>query len=196
MNTALVGILLAALWSTGRGGWSTAVGSVLGITGFVASWFAADDRVALIVFHVAYLTFFILIAGRLLSYVLGPGRVDGTRVAAAVSAYTIIGLAAGFVFSFMAMFRPDAFGDATPAMQVRDFVYFGFVTLTTVGYGDITPVWHPARSFATFVSIGGQMYLTVLVARLVGLSLAHAEPPRAVASQPDSGVEAGIEPSG
>jgi voltage-gated potassium channel Kch len=52
-------------------------------------------------------------------------------------------------------------------------LYFSYVTLTTLGYGDISPVKDPARTLAFLEAVTGQLYLVVLVARLVGLHIAH-----------------------
>ena len=53
-------------------------------------------------------------------------------------------------------------------------LYYSIVTLTTLGYGDITPRTPPARMFAAMEAVTGQIYLTVLVARLVGMHIAHS----------------------
>ena len=50
-----------------------------------------------------------------------------------------------------------------------DFLYFSFVTLTTLGYGDVTPVHDVAQMLAVAEAVTGQLYLTIFVARLVGL---------------------------
>ena len=55
-----------------------------------------------------------------------------------------------------------------------EMIYYSFITLTTLGYGDIVPVSPSARSLATLEALTGQLYLTVLVARLVGLHITHA----------------------
>jgi hypothetical protein len=57
--------------------------------------------------------------------------------------------------------------------------YFSFITLTTVGYGDIVPHSPAARTLAALEAITGQIYLTVLVARLVGLHIVHAHTSKA-----------------
>ena len=59
----------------------------------------------------------------------------------------------------------------TRVMRMR---YFSFITLTTLGHGDIVPQSPVARTFATLEAVVGQIYLTVLVARLVGLHIVHA----------------------
>jgi hypothetical protein len=53
------------------------------------------------------------------------------------------------------------------------FSYYSYVTLTTVGYGDMTPISAPARSFAVLEAMMGQLYLAVLIARLVGIHIAQ-----------------------
>jgi hypothetical protein len=55
-----------------------------------------------------------------------------------------------------------------------NFLYYSFVTLTTLGYGDITPASSPARSLSTLEAVTGQLYIAILVARLVGLHIVHA----------------------
>lgn len=60
------------------------------------------------------------------------------------------------------------------ALTGAEMIYYSFVTLTTLGYGDIVPVSPSARSLATLEALTGQLYLTVLVARLVGLQITHS----------------------
>ena len=72
----------------------------------------------------------------------------------------------------MASLRPDAFsGACSAADSPRAFFYFSFVTLATVGYGDVLPVHPVARSLAMLESVTGSLYLAILVARLVSLSV-------------------------
>ena len=58
-------------------------------------------------------------------------------------------------------------------------IYYSFVTLTTVGYGDVLPIAASARSMAVMEAVLGHFYLTVLIARLVGLSIANSRKPTA-----------------
>lgn len=58
--------------------------------------------------------------------------------------------------------------------RLRQFMYYSFVTLTTLGYGDITPVSPAAKSFSFIEAVTGQIYIAVLIARLVGLHIAHS----------------------
>ena len=72
----------------------------------------------------------------------------------------------------MASLRPGAFSESLSAADgARAFLYFSFVTLTTVGYGDILPVHPAARSLAMLEAVTGPLYLAILVARLVSASV-------------------------
>lgn len=101
------------------------------------------------------------------------GREVGTeQVYAALSAYLLAGLFYGVLFWVLGQLQPGALsvaGDATPeALRVSTAVYYSFVTLASLGYGDVLPVSDLARGLAVTEVVGGQLYLVVLVARLVG----------------------------
>jgi hypothetical protein len=106
----------------------------------------------------------------------------------AVCGYLLLGMAWGVLYSMVAIAWPGSFEVGRPlAEQVqRDcshvplFTYYSFITLTTVGYGDMTPVSPPARTGAWLEALTGQFYLAVLVAGLVGALL--AKKPEAVAT--------------
>jgi hypothetical protein len=92
------------------------------------------------------------------------------RIAGAVVLYLIIGLLWANAYMAIDRFVPNAF--ARPAGDPADFpewVYFSFVTLTTVGYGDITPVARGARALATLEAFVGQLYPAIIIARFVSL---------------------------
>ncbi len=108
--------------------------------------------------------------------VFGPGRVTYHRVIGAVLLYLTLGLTFVAAYTFVGLLDPDAFTGLTvtdsPALA-SDLVYFSFVTLTTIGYGDILPVHPVARSLANLEGILGQLYPATLLARLVTLELEH-----------------------
>ena len=89
--------------------------------------------------------------------------------------FLLLGLCWAFIYALIEVLNPGSFSVAsiTTAGSSSAYTYFSFVTLTTLGYGDISPVAQVARSFAILEAITGQMYLAVLVARLVGTQIAH-----------------------
>jgi hypothetical protein len=122
-----------------------------------------------------------IIAGVTLSVVIAravfaPGRVTLHRVIGAVLLYLNIGFTFVALFCFIARLEPNAFAGMRPLQDnlsvASNFGYFSFVTLTSVGYGDIVPVHPYARSLANVEAIIGQLYPATLLARLVTLEIA------------------------
>jgi hypothetical protein len=109
--------------------------------------------------------------------VFAPGRVTSHRVVGAVLLYLCIGLVFVSLFCFVALGEPNAFSGLAPLRDnlavAANLIYFSFVTLTSVGYGDIVPVHPFARGLANVEAIIGQLYPATLLARLVTLELVH-----------------------
>jgi hypothetical protein len=108
--------------------------------------------------------------------VFGPGRVTYHRVIGAILLYLTLGLTFVAAYTFVGLLAPDAFTGLTvtdsPGLA-SDLIYFSFVTLTTIGYGDVLPVHPVARSLCNIEGIIGQLYPATLLARLVTLELEH-----------------------
>nr|WP_249732101.1 potassium channel family protein [Roseococcus sp. SDR] len=98
------------------------------------------------------------------------------RIEGAIAAYLLIGLIFACLFDLVQGLDPGAFqynGPAPEARQVVGHLFFSFVTLTTTGYGDVVPVHPVARALAILEALIGQLYLAILLARLVSLEIAH-----------------------
>ncbi|MCZ6889404.1 MAG: potassium channel family protein [Gammaproteobacteria bacterium] len=112
----------------------------------------------------------VLVTRRLL---VGADVVDGETLWAAVNVYLAIGLAFAFLYSGVDTFNSDAFVghfiDGSQRTQMEGFVYFSFVTLTTLGYGDITPNNTLMATFVFVEATFGQLYVAIMIARLVSL---------------------------
>ena len=103
-------------------------------------------------------------------HAFGRGAVDAERIFAALDAYLLAGLLFGVAYWMLDALWPGSFGGTAPgALDASHAIYFSFVTIATLGYGDVTPVSEPARGLAIVEGVSGQMYLAVLVARLVSL---------------------------
>ena len=117
---------------------------------------------------------FSFVAYHILRYALRGGRVDAEKIAAAVCVYLLLGVVWQDFYVLLDIVVPGSFNSSL--LTEKDFLYFSFITLSTLGYGDITPVIGPARALAYTEALIGQLYLTILVARLVGLYIAYAGP--------------------
>jgi hypothetical protein len=130
------------------------------------------------------LAFFAAIAA--LRFALRGRKVDSERLSAALSAYLLAGHCFGIAYFQVEQLRPGSFSiGGAPTTQVTQLdlqtaIYFSFVTLATLGYGDISPLKPTARGMAITEAILGQLYLAVLVARLVGAAGSGERPDETV----------------
>ena len=117
-------------------------------------------------------------AFKLLSFLMQVQKVSQDTINAALGVYLSLGVAWGMVYIVLEILAPGAFRIAEfarePQAMVLEMVYFSMVTLTTLGYGDITPVTPLAKNLSALEAVIGQIYLTVLVARLVSLNTTQA----------------------
>lgn len=109
-----------------------------------------------------------------LRFAMRAALVDAEHLYAALSAYLLAGVFFGLFYWVLEQIRPGTFA-ATGDFSRMSAIYFSFVTLATLGYGDIVPRTDLARSLAIVEGVGGQLFLAVMVARLVSL-YARGEP--------------------
>ena len=123
----------------------------------------------------AYTTVFVLRS------VLRSDRVTGDTLCGAIAVYLLMGLTWSFAHLLLQHLRPGSYRVVAGGMRSADsleLLYFSYVTLATLGYGDVVPITDGARSLAVLEALGGTVYLAILVARLIGLHLAHSGAPR------------------
>ncbi len=125
------------------------------------------------------LIFLGIIAGVILNEVFHAQRINVETISGAICVYLLIGLMWAHVYILLELIEPNSFNNLGVDVKnqpesdwasklTAQLNYYSFVTLSTLGYGDITPVTRAAKSFATLEAIIGQLYLAVLIARLVG----------------------------
>lgn len=116
-----------------------------------------------------------MLGALLLVRVLRDGRVNINRVMGSVGVFLLIGIVFANGFRLIALYFDGAFAIGGTPIPASDFMprvlYFSFVTLTSLGYGDITPVHPFARSLVTMEALTGQLFLAILVARLVAMEI-------------------------
>jgi hypothetical protein len=114
----------------------------------------------------------LLLLGVILGLTLRSGPITYHRLQGAVAAYLLLGIIWAFAYALVCVQDPQAFaGPVSPADGPRAFYYFSFVTLATLGYGDVLPVSPAARSLAILEAVTGTLYLAILLARMVALAV-------------------------
>lgn len=127
----------------------------------------------------SWFLFFAYVTWSQLRSLLKTREVTGETISMSVSIYLLLGLTWGLLYIVIHMRHPEAFSfGSTPAIDDRHafpiFIYFSLTTLSTIGFGDITPLSLQARYAAVAEGITGQFYLAILVARLVGMQMSRA----------------------
>lgn len=151
----------------------------LGILGLLflvfhfSSAFSHRDTVLNVIQTLLATIFFAVMAVTTLVYTFDCDRITVNSFCGAVCAYLLIGLTWSYGFDLIFFLNHVAFQVAHITLSANNvaptFIYYSFVTLSTLGFGDITPVSYAAKTFSWFEAITGQIYLTVLMAQLVGL---------------------------
>lgn len=165
-------IFVVATWAlTDHRGLRSFVASA-GLTVFIAGLlnsYAPSNSAALAVYltSIAYHLGMVVVLAR---YTFGAKTVMTDVLISATSLYLVIGSGFAAVLAFIEWCAPGSFvASSGAAIDWQQMVYFSYVTLTTLGYGDITPVGFYAQSFVSFEAIGGTLYTVILLSRLVGL---------------------------
>ena len=175
LHAAFCLLFLSGVFATFRRravGWITAVLLVAAVvvrwTHTVAPrpWLA----VAMEAFTIALL---VLLAALVLKRVFREGPITAHRIQGAIVVYLLVGLIWASAYQLLDILQPGTF--RIPAgeskLQTQALGYFSFVTLTTVGFGDITPVHPFARALVIAEALIGQLYPAILIGRLVSLQL-------------------------
>ena len=121
----------------------------------------------------------LLAAILVLGQVFRDRRITADTIFASIAVYLLVGLLWAELFGLLLVFDPGAFelGQGDVGTREAKLVAFSFVTLTTLGYGNVVPVGARADALATLEAIVGQMYVAVVVARLVGIQVSQALAP-------------------
>jgi len=123
-------------------------------------------------FYLGLMLVFMLAATWLVgSQVLLTGEVDLNIIVGSVALYLLIGMIWSILFTILLEFSPDALNGIDAGMWYDNYpltTYFSFVTLTTLGYGDISPATPVAQVMVTLEAVMGMFYLAVIVASLIG----------------------------
>lgn len=171
----LTAVLGSAVLAVGAERRTLIVALLLSVPAVLSKWVHhfAPETLPAEVFPMAGIAFVGFVVFNLLRFILKASRVDTEVLCAGIAAYLTFGLLWAFAYVLVSSVSPHAFsfggGPDTHVLSGFEALYFSYVTLTTVGFGDITPVTSAARMLAVLESLTGTIYLAVLVARLVSM---------------------------
>jgi len=134
-------------------------------------------------FFFSFFSFNLFITVFMIRHIAISKKVTPTIILNSINGYLLIGILGAVLLAGIEILQKYVFQLDTVAINFsgmnakgfHDFLYFSFVTMTTLGYGDITPVSSYAKSVTLIVAITGQLYLTILIAMLVGKYLSRSE---------------------
>jgi len=136
------------------------------ITEWVAFW--ADMPVLNFISSLTNIVFFQIIVVKLIIQIAKSNKSDAGIIFESINGYLMMGLMFTTWVAVAMLYDPGSFTFATDDPTVFDYTYFTFVTLTTLGYGEITPTLPFAKSLSILIGTCGQIYVAVIIAMLVG----------------------------
>jgi voltage-gated potassium channel len=179
LEPALCLMLLMGIWSLGtEKKWLLVGGVILAISGIVSTTINLFlDIPELLLVNIGIMFVFTLASTWIASrHLLLSGAIDLNKIIGAICTYLLLGLNWALSYLFINFAIPESFHGLTSTdlrTQFAELLYYSFVTITTLGYGDLTPVRPLARTLAYLEAIVGQFYVAVLVAWLVGMYLSE-----------------------
>lgn len=168
-------VLVLGVMSTTKQKMAWVLMTSLAVVAFSSQWlhFFMRLHAVHIVATVGAILFFAVLSWRITARVFRGGSINIFRICGAIAVYVILGLLWGEIYTLIYLLNPEAFY-FNPTTQlgeppISELIYLSFVSLTTIGFGDILPVYPLARSLVTLEGLVGQIYPAVLLARLVTL---------------------------
>jgi hypothetical protein len=176
-------ILISGVGAVAKNPLTTASVGVLVLTSLVIRWlqFSFGGPALELLNAVCSALFCAILAVVVLAQVFREGPITSYRIQGAIAVYLLLGLAWAFVYEVIDLHWPGAFvpaaamGASAPDDASSRFIYFSLVTLTTVGYGDITAMHPVARSLVTLEALIGQLFPAILLARLVSMEVYYRQ---------------------
>jgi len=155
--------------------------NILIVSGTVAiflnwlSYFIINDLLKITAFF-SFFCFNMFITVFMIRHIARSQNVTLTILISSINAYLLIGVLGAVLLVMEEILRKLVFHleagainfAGSSAQGFHDYLYFSFITMTTLGYGDIIPISSSAKSIAIIIAVAGQLYLTILVAMLVG----------------------------
>jgi hypothetical protein len=169
-------VMIASLVAVNRDPRVLLTAALLFVPAIASKWLnhIFPNHISSLYFPAFGIAFFGFTICQILRFILRTERVDVGVLSAGIVVYLMLGLLWSLIYLLLAQLTPGSFSFAaadSSASRMDGFnaFYFSFGTLTTVGFGDITPVSKLARTLAVMEAVTGTFYLAILISRLVGM---------------------------
>lgn len=138
-------------------------------------YFANDKQIVHVFRLLLIASLYVIIFINIFKEFVSRKEVDLDFIFGAISAFLLLGLLGSFMSVLIDVNYPGSFSFVNKPVDFQDYIYFNFVTLTTLGYGDVLPVTAQGQMHAIFVAVVGQLYLTITIGLIVGKYLMNIE---------------------
>ncbi len=177
-------LMLASLYMVSTSRRDLVIGIALFVPVFITRWMSIpffDFEMQTLAYCIFQIVFLIYVMRKVYGFLLAAKKVDTEIIYASIILYIIFGLCLSLVYYGTLIISPGSLGAdlvldfndrVSLTVILHDLIYFSFVTQTTLGYGDISPVTSFTRALASVQALLGHLYVAVIIARLVGVQIA------------------------
>ncbi|MFO7985168.1 MAG: ion channel [Desulfatiglandaceae bacterium] len=177
LDIFLSAVLLSAIYAVGQKKSALIFALLTALPASFAHWIYWFVKIpALHLIDVSFtMVFWAFATFTIVQHLFKQKRVTADLIRGAVCGYFLIGLMWASAYAFLETLAPGSFDPGSAqALDMNSLIYFSFVTLCTVGYGDIIPLTNQARMLSVLAAVMGQMYLAVNIAALVAIKIAQS----------------------
>jgi voltage-gated potassium channel len=173
LDIFLTAIVISMVYTISHKKGHVIAGVFLAVVMLASMWlqYAYPNKGILAIGMIAGVIFIAVVIVNILRFMFKSEEINREIIYAAILLYLLTALMWAFVYTFLELIDPASFNIdlSQPEGYLLVFQYYSFVTITTLGYGDITPVTEVAKAFSVLEAVFGQLYLVVVVAWLVGM---------------------------
>lgn len=138
------------------------------VIGFIWMDFIFPHRIVGVIGFILLALFLFAITVSLIVHVASSKDVNANIIFSAINGYLLIGIIGGIALKSIDVFATNSILSNSESNSIGQYMYFSYVTLTTLGYGDLTPAVAGSRVVSMLLAITGQLYIAILIAMLVG----------------------------
>jgi len=175
INTASTIVFILGIYAAGNNKRNVIILIILGLPWFLSEWIFTRSSETIFV----SILFFLFIIGTMIDHILHTDDVSTDTLYEAVCVFLLLGLLWASFYNYIEYISPGIIFvknnvDVAKPLTANEIIYYSYTTLTTLGYGDITPLTPIGRTVSVLEAIFGQLFLAFLVARLVAIYTAKA----------------------